>query len=151
MAIDLDEFKILSHIISSTGSNFCCDILTRAFMKNIVTLEEANASAVFRPEMEVWVNRLIMGQHQELNYARFEPGSKYPMHSHSYEQISVAIQGRMKLTVGEEVGEVGPGDMLHAPADVPHGGERLGDEAIIFIDVYSPLSEGHYGSVRYYE
>lgn len=92
-----------------------------------------------------------MGQHHELNYARFEPGSKYPMHLHSYEQISVVIQERMKLTVGEEVGEVGPGGMWHAPADVPHEGEILGDEAIIFIDVYSPPSDGHDRSVKYYE
>ena len=41
-------------------------------MKNIVTLEEANASAKYRPEKDVWVNRLIMGQHQELNWTRFE-------------------------------------------------------------------------------
>ena len=120
-------------------------------MKNIVTLEEANASAKYRPEKDVWVNRLIMGQHQELNWTRFEPGSKYPMHLHPYEQVSVVIKGRMKLTVGEEVREVGPGDMWHSSADVPHGGDILGNEPVIFIDVYSPASEGHDGSVTYYE
>jgi hypothetical protein len=31
------------------------------------------------------------------------------------------------------------------------GGEILGDEAVVFIDVYSPASEGHDGSVTYYE
>ena len=120
-------------------------------MNNIVTLEEANDSAIFQPDMDVWVNRLIMGQHQELNWARFEPSSKYPMHSHPYEQTSVVVQGRMRLTVGEEVREVGPGGMWHALPNVPHGGEILGDEAVIFIDVYSPPSEGHDGSVTYYE
>ena len=56
----------------------------------------------------------------------------------------------MRLTVGDEVREVGPGDMLHAPSGVPHGGEILGDEPVIFIDVYSPPSGGHDGDVTYF-
>jgi len=118
---------------------------------NIVTLKEANASAVYRPELNLWANRLIMGTHQELNWVKFEPGSKYSLHSHPYEQVSVVVQGRMLLTVGKAVREAGPGDMWHAPSEVPHGGEILGDEAVVFIDVYSLASEGHDGSVTYYE
>ena len=121
-------------------------------MENIFTGAEANASAIYRPKPNnLWVNRLKIGQQQELLWARFEPGSKYRMHSHPYEQMSVVIQGRMNLTVGEEVKEVGPGDMWHALPNVPHGGEILGDEAVIFIDVYSPPSEGDTSSVTYYE
>ena len=119
-------------------------------MPSIVTLSEAESSAVYLPDMNVWVNRLTMGKHQELNWAKFEPGSHYPLHSHPYEQMSVLIQGRMRLTVGDDVREVGPGDMWYAAADVPHGGDILGDETVIFIDVYSPPSEGHDGSVTYY-
>ena len=121
-------------------------------MKNIVTGEEANKSAIYRPETgDFWFNRLIMGDRQELLWVKFEPGSKYRMHSHTYEQISVVIQGRMKLTVGEEVREVGPGDMWHALPNVPHGGEIIGNEAVIVIDVYSPPSEGDTRSITYYE
>jgi quercetin dioxygenase-like cupin family protein len=56
----------------------------------------------------------------------------------------------MRLTVGDEVREVGPGDMWFASSDVPHGGEILGDEPVIFIDVYSPPSGGHDEAVTYY-
>ena len=152
MAIDFDEFKTLSPITLSTGGNSCVDNLRRALMKNIVTGEEASASAIYRPNPNnLWVNRLIMGNHQELLWAKFEPGSIYRLHSHPYEQTSVVVQGRMRLTVGEEVREVGPGDMWHALPNVPHGGEILGDEAVIFIDVYSPPSEGDTSSVTYYD
>ena len=57
----------------------------------------------------------------------------------------------MRLTVGKDVREVGPRDMWHVPSDVNHGGEIAGDEAVVFIDVYSPASEEHDGSVTYYE
>ncbi len=121
-------------------------------MQNICSGAEASAGAIYRPEPnDLWVNRLKMGQQQELLWVRFEPGSKYRMHSHPYEQMSVVIQGRMKLIVGEEVREVGPGDMWHALPNVPHGGEILGDEAVIVIDVYSPPSEGDTRSITYYD
>lgn len=119
-------------------------------MPNIVTLSEADAAAEYVPEMKVWVSVLNTTEHQELIWARFEPGSRYPLHSHPYEQTSVVIQGRMRLTVGDEVREVGPGDMWCAPPDVPHGGEILGDEPLIFIDVYSPPSGRNGQTVTYY-
>ena len=37
--------------------------------------------------------------------------------------------------------EIGPGDMWHAPAHVPHGGEVLGREPVVFVDVYAPPSK----------
>ena len=120
-------------------------------MSNIVSLSEAEASAEYFPDMQVWWNsELATGTHQELNWVKFEPGSTYPLHSHPYEQTSVVIQGRMRLTVGDEVREVGPGDMWYVPSSVPHGGEILGDEPVIFIDVYSPPRGGHDGDVTYY-
>ena len=119
-------------------------------MANIITLAEAGADAKFYPDMKVWHSVLATGTHQELNWAKFEPDGNYPLHSHPYEQTSVVIQGRMRLTVGDEVREVGPGDMWFAPAGVIHGGEILGDEALIFIDVYAPPSGGHDGAVTYY-
>ncbi|MEM7171199.1 MAG: cupin domain-containing protein [Pseudomonadota bacterium] len=120
-------------------------------MSNIVTLSEAEASSTYFPGMKVWwKSQLAGGTHQELNWAKFDPGSIYPLHSHPYEQTSVVIQGRLRLTVGEETRDIGPGDMWFVPPNVPHGGEALGDEAVIFIDVYSPPSGGTDGQVTYY-
>ena len=76
-------------------------------MSNIITLEEAEATAKHIPELQAWHAVLATGNHQELNWVKFAPGSVYPLHSHPYEQTSVLIQGRMRLTVGDEVREVG--------------------------------------------
>ena len=110
-------------------------------MSNIVTLAEADAAANYFPESKDWYTVLATGRNQD---------SIYPLHSHHYEQTSVIIQGRMRLTVGDEVREVGPGDMWFVSSDVPHGGEILGDESVIFIDVYSPSSGGSDEAVTYY-
>lgn len=102
---------------------------------------QTDIEAEYFSDKKVWTTLLTTGEHMQLVWAEFEPGGDYRLHSHPHEQISVMIKGRMKLTVGDEVREIGPGDMWHAPANVVHGGEILGDESVVFIDVYAPASE----------
>ena len=37
------------------------------------------------------------GESCQLLWAKFEPGGTYALHSHSHEQMSVVISGRMRL------------------------------------------------------
>lgn len=84
--------------------------------------------------------QILTGEHMHLIRAVYEPGATYEMHSHPHEQFSLLLSGRMLLTVGGETREIGPGDGWYAPGGVPHGGEVLGDEPAVFIDVYSPAT-----------
>ena len=85
--------------------------------------------------------KAITGERLQLIRARFEPGGEYEMHSHPHEQFSFMVAGRMLLTVGEQQKEVAPGDIWHAPPNVVHGGKLLGDEPVIFVDVFTPIRE----------
>ena len=82
--------------------------------------------------------QILSGENMHVLRAVFEPGSVYPMHSHPHEQFSMLLSGRILLTVGDETREIGPGDCWYAGNNVPHGGQILGDEPAVFIDVYSP-------------
>ena len=84
--------------------------------------------------------QILTGEHMHLIRAVYEPGATYEIHSHPHEQFSLLLSGRMLLTVGGETREIGPGDGWYAPGGVPHGGEVLGDEPAVFIDVYSPAT-----------
>ena len=55
--------------------------------------------------------------------------------------MSVMVSGCMRLTVGDEVRNIGPGDMWYAPANVQHGGEILADEPVVVIVVYAPRTQ----------
>jgi len=90
--------------------------------------------------MRVHCSLLVNGEHIQLLWVKFDPDGHYPIHSHSHEQISIMLQGRMRLTVGDEVDEIGPGDIWYAPANVLHGGELLGEDPIVFVDLYAPPS-----------
>ncbi len=120
-------------------------------MSNIITLQEAEASATYYSESKcLWRAGLALGEHVELCWVRFDANAVYEMHSHSYEQISVVVQGRLLLTIGKETREVGPGDMWFVPAGVIHGGQVLGDEPLVFIDAYAPPSRGDGTDVTYH-
>ena len=102
-------------------------------------------------ELERWrsedsgVNtQIVSGAEMHLLRAVYEPGATYEMHSHPHEQFSVLLKGRLLLTVGTETREIGPGDCWYAPAEMPHGGERLGDEPAEFLDIYAPANEWIY-------
>ena len=85
--------------------------------------------------------KVVNGKNMQLIRAEFQPGATYTLHSHEREQFSFMVSGRMRLTVGEEVAEIGPGDMWHAPGNVVHEDEILGNEPVVFVDVYSPPAD----------
>ena len=85
--------------------------------------------------------KAITGERLQLIWAYFEPGGQYEMHSHPHEQFSFMVAGRMLLKVGDQQKEVSPGDMWYAPPNVVHGGDLLGDEPVVFVDVFTPIRE----------
>ena len=84
--------------------------------------------------------QLISGEHMNLVRAVYEPDATYPMRSHPHEQFSLLLAGRIRLIVGNETREIGPGDGWYAAANMLHGGEIIGDETAVFVDTYSPAA-----------
>lgn len=58
-------------------------------------------------------------------------------HSHPNEQMTYMLEGRARFHVGEEVREVGPGEVVHIPPDVPHQLELV-TPTIRYIETFSP-------------
>jgi quercetin dioxygenase-like cupin family protein len=48
------------------------------------------------------------------------------LHHHPYDETFLILAGRIRLTVGEETIEGGPGDIVIGPAGTPHGFTNLG-------------------------
>jgi quercetin dioxygenase-like cupin family protein len=48
------------------------------------------------------------------------PGSGAVLHTHPYEEVFVTLEGEATFTVGEEMIEVSPGQIVVAPAGAPH-------------------------------
>jgi len=66
------------------------------------------------------------------------PNLKCTPHQHEAEQFSVVLKGRMRFVIGEEERVLGPGEVAHIPANVPHSIESL-EEYVQVLDVFAPL------------
>ncbi|MGX1098597.1 cupin domain-containing protein [Amorphus sp. MBR-141] len=80
-----------------------------------------------------------------------EPGMEVRPHSHPFEQLAFILSGRVKFTIGEDVVEVGPGEVVRIPPDVMHCGEPIGDEVAVNLDVFAPVRDDYRHLTAYQE
>lgn len=78
------------------------------------------------------------GQHVTVAVSRLDPGHEPKPHEHENEQIACILQGVIDFHVGDQVFRLGPGDILHIPANVQHYGVVVGDEPVLNLDVFYP-------------
>lgn len=81
--------------------------------------------------------RPVIGQSILTNFVTWEPFSEAPMHCHEEEQHILVIEGRLTLTIGDEVRDMEKGDYAVIPSWVPHGG-TTGVESCVEIDIFNP-------------
>ncbi len=94
-------------------------------------------------EMFAGLTRRTLASSENLMLAEFtfEKGAEVPPHSHPHDQVGYVVAGRMRMMIGGETAECGPGDSYHAPPDVPHSGVAL--EPSVVIDVFHPPREDY--------
>jgi quercetin dioxygenase-like cupin family protein len=98
----------------------------------------ADRSAVFSGEKaakaDLWAGeRLFVG----LNC--FEPGQSQKVHAHAgADKFYYVCRGRARLTVGQETREVAAGEIVWAPAGVPHGVEEALERTVLLVGIAPP-------------
>src|SRR5439155_13488108 len=83
--------------------------------------------------------RFVTGEHVMLAQIYLDKGAIVPKHSHANEQITWVVEGLLRLKLGEDgaqVVDLGPGDVLHIPAYLPHEAEALEDT--LDVDTFAP-------------
>ena len=84
---------------------------------------------------------LVHGDKTLFSEFRMKKGSKLPKHAHPHEQTGYLVQGRIRLTIGDDTFEVSPHDSWCIPGDVEHCAEILEDS--LAIEVFSPVREDY--------
>jgi quercetin dioxygenase-like cupin family protein len=86
--------------------------------------------------------RMIKGEQMLVAKVSLEKGCHVDVHQHVSEQMAIVVSGHVRWTIGAE-GSAGRtevdmrgGEVMHLPANVPHGVDALEDTEII--DVLSP-------------
>jgi quercetin dioxygenase-like cupin family protein len=64
----------------------------------------------------------------------FEPGQAQAVHTHAgADKFYLVVSGKANVVVGERVVPAGPGDLVLAPAGVPHGIERVPERTVVLV------------------
>jgi quercetin dioxygenase-like cupin family protein len=82
-------------------------------------------------------SHLVFGQNVMLSFLTMKAGSVFDLHSHPEEQIMVVLEGYCDEIIEDKIYRVNPGDVIHLPANVPHGA-FLRDVDCKVMDVFSP-------------
>ena len=91
--------------------------------------------------LPIWngvLGRTVQGANITLAVVELEPNSIVPEHQHPNEQLGVVLTGTMKVRIGGERREIGPGDTYNIPGDVPHE-FHIGSAGAVVVDVFSPV------------
>ena len=85
------------------------------------------------------VRQVLIGPDEGPNFAlrRFimEPGGGMPPHTNTVEHEQYVLRGRARIGIGDEVHEVGAGDVVFIPAGTPHWYEAAAGEPFEFLCV----------------
>jgi quercetin dioxygenase-like cupin family protein len=99
---------------------------------------QAGEVAAFNPDKATKAD-LFAGARLFLGLNCFEPGQAQPVHTHAgADKFYLIVSGRALMTVGEETREAGPGTVVWAPADVPHGVPQALERTVMLVGIAPP-------------
>ncbi len=82
---------------------------------------------------------LFAGRHLFMGLNCFEPGQSQRLHTHAgADKIYLIVSGRASMTVGDETRVAGPGTVVWAPADVPHGVVEALERTVMLVGIAPP-------------
>jgi quercetin dioxygenase-like cupin family protein len=84
----------------------------------------------------------IAGDQAFLGRVRYQPGTTVARHSHEHtEQLMLVLEGSVRVTIGDETGELGPGDVCVINRGVEH--ELASEGGCVFVEALSPVPLDH--------
>lgn len=100
---------------------------------------DSNLDHLMTPEHSKARGPVVRGQQTELARVRFRKGEGAEVHSHPEEQWVYVLEGRLRVSLGDNRYDVGPGEGSFHPSNVSHGSEALEDcELLSFKSLVAP-------------
>lgn len=73
----------------------------------------------------------------------FEPGQSQKVHAHAgADKFYFLVSGKARMTVGSETREASAGDLVWAPAEIPHGVEEALERTVMLVAIAPPAGGG---------
>lgn len=86
----------------------------------------------------VTARKLHGTQHVQVVQIELPPGEGLKMHTTPVDVFFYVLEGRGMVEIGEDRAEVGPDDLVHSPAGIPHRLENADEATFRFLVVKTP-------------
>jgi len=103
--------------------------------------ERANQNGYKQALQGIRQKTLVHGAQTLMVEFLLDKGHLLPLHAHPHEQTGYLVQGQIRLTIGDQVHEVLPGDSWCIPGGEQHCAEIMEDS--VAIEVFSPVREDY--------
>ena len=77
---------------------------------------------------------LMESEGYEVASYAYRPSTAFSPHEHSQDKCDAVLQGILRVVVGDETFDLGPGDRLYLPAGTRHSAEVVGDATVLSLD-----------------
>ena len=102
------------------------------------TIKHYSQHIGIKPE-KFYKTTLFQGEQLMIGLNCLEPGQIQAVHAHQgQDKFYFVVEGVGHFTVGSELTEVGPGNVVWAQADIPHGVENKGAERLVILMGIAP-------------
>lgn len=64
----------------------------------------------------------------------YREGTSFREHQHSQEKCDGVLEGVLRVTIGDDVYDLGAGDRLYLPAGTRHSAEVVGRQTVVSLD-----------------
>lgn len=108
--------------------------------------EQHNTQGYKTPLPGIRMKTLCYGARTLMTEFFLERDHTLPDHSHPYEQTGYLVTGHIRLRIGAQEHDVGPGDSWCIPTGVEHGAKILEDS--VAVEVFSPVREDYLPQAR---
>jgi len=77
---------------------------------------------------------LMQSDGYEVASYAYRPGTVFAPHKHAQDKCDGVLEGVLRIVVGAETFDLGPGDRLYLPAGTRHSAEVVGATTVLSLD-----------------
>jgi mannose-6-phosphate isomerase-like protein (cupin superfamily) len=86
------------------------------------------------PATEKRLMGLMESEGYEVASYAYREGTVFPAHEHAQDKCDAVLQGTLRIVVGGETFDLGPGDRLYLPAGTRHSAQVVGNVTVLSLD-----------------
>lgn len=87
------------------------------------------------------IGQYVHGENMTVGWVSIKAGSDLAVHQHPHEQITIMLEGKLEMQIGNETVHLEPGMIQVIPSNTPHG--AIAHTDCTLVDVFNPVREDY--------